>query len=107
MAAAADKSTVEPAFYDDCRIAFLSNLVSDGQNSGLSGSDRLLRPPDSDIGDGGIIGSLVDVDLSISVILDLIDGCAPTSKDSGNRTSGYSELENIVRFLLEFKGLEK
>ena len=82
-------------------------MIRDSKDRSLSLGNGVLRSSYGDVGDRRIIGSLVDVDLSTSGVLNLVDSSASLSENTSNRTSGDSELGDVVRLLLEFGGVEQ
>jgi len=90
-----------------CR-RFLTDLLSDRQNSSFSITDGFLGSADSNVSQCVVvIRSLVDVDLGACVVLDLVDTGAAFTEDTCNSTSWNSEFENFVGLLFKLEGLEQ
>lgn len=98
---------MESTFNFDRSCHFLANLVRDGQNRLLRFIDGLLSSTDGDSRDCTIVRTLINVNLSIGVILDFIDGSSGFAKNASDRTRRYGELEYLVILLLKFNCLNK
>lgn len=76
---------------------FLSNLFRDREDGSLSLGNSSFGAPE---GNRSVACSLVraffNVNLGTSRVFDLVDGCPAASKDAGDRSSGDSELNNVV-----------
>jgi hypothetical protein len=83
-------------------------LIRDGHDCSFSSSHSLLSTTNGDGSSGAIVlRASFDVDLGISLVLDLVNRCTTLAENTGNGTSRNRELEDVVRFLLKFSGLEE
>ena len=97
---------MEFAFYNHRSRCFVCNLLRDLKNSSFSSSHSLFRTPNGDeSGRAAVFGRLVNINLSIRVILDLVDRCTTPAKDTCDRTIWNGKLKNVVGFLLELHSL--
>lgn len=64
---------------------FLGNLFRDYEDSSFGLSDSLLGAAKGNRSvASSLVGAFLDVNLSVSRVLNLVDGRAATSKDAGN-----------------------
>ena len=84
---------------------FLLDLLGDGKDSCFGSSDSLFGTTNGHTGHLATFAVLVDVDLGPCVVLDFIDGSAALAQNSGDRSFGYSEFEDEVRFFLKLVSL--
>lgn len=96
---------MEPTLHTQHHRRLLTDLVRDGLNRSLSGSDSLLRPTTGDLCDGPALLCFVEVDLGTGVVFDLVDGGSALAEDAGDGAVRDGELEDVVGFFLEFNGL--
>lgn len=81
------------------------DLLGNGNDGGFRGSDGLLRTFDGDVGDGGIALRSVNVDLGVSVVLDLVDAGPALSEDTSDGARRDGKLEQVVVVLLKLDSL--
>ena len=86
--------------------SFLADLVNNGLNGGLGCSDSLLAPAARDSCLTPVL-SLVQVNGSIGIVLDLVDYSTTFTKNARDRTSRDGELDDVVGLLFEFGCIEK
>lgn len=94
---------------DDKRCRrFLTDLLSDCQNSSFGSANGFLGSTDSDVSyNVVVIRSLVDVDLGACIVLDLVDARTTFTENTRDSTSRDGEFENVVGLLFKFQSLEK
>ena len=106
MAAATNQGLVEFVINRQNFCSFLADLVNNGLNGGLGCSDSLLAPAAGNSCLTPVL-SLIQVNGSIGIVLDLVDYGATFTKNTRYRTSRDGELDNVVGLLFEFGCIEK
>jgi hypothetical protein len=106
LATSTNDGPMELAFNGDGVVGFLANLVRDGHDLGLRVLDFLLSAADSNLGRYVIVTALLNINLSRSIVLDLVNGGSTFAEDASNRTSGYGELDDVVVLFLEIESLQ-
>jgi hypothetical protein len=87
------------------RRSLFGYLVGDCKDRRFRGCNRFLASSNGDLGVSTVIGTLVDVDLRPSGVLDVVDGRTASPEDTSDRSGGDIEFDDIVRVLFNFKGL--
>lgn len=92
--------------FDGYRVgSLLCNLIRNGLDGSLGFRDGGLGATKNDSGDFATIQSFVNVDLSSSVVLDLVDRSTTTAEDTSDGASGDCKLNLVVVLFLELQGL--
>ena len=86
--------------------SLLADLVNNGLNGGLGCSDSLLAPAARDSCLTPVL-SLVQVNGSIGIVLDLVDYSTTSTKNARDRTGRNGEFDDVVGLLFEFCCVEK
>ena len=107
MSSRSNQGAVELVLDGEGVRSLLLNLLRDGQDGSLGLSDRGLGTTKHDLRVVTRVSSLVNVNLSTSVVLDLVDGRTATAEDTSNRTRRDGERDLVVLVLLELVGLEQ
>ena len=97
---------MELALHGDGSSSFLDNLFSNGKDSSLGRSYRLLRSTDDNVGRiPAILRTFVDINLGICFIFDFVYRRSPSPEDASNRTCWNGKLENVIGLFLKFSCL--
>ena len=106
MAATTNQRLVELIFNRQNFCSLLADLVYNRLDGGLSCSDSLLSPA---AGDSCLIPvlSLIQVNGSVGIILDLVNYSTTFTKNARDRTGRNGEFDDVVGLLFEFCGVEK
>ena len=88
-------------------VDLISNLFDNSQDSLLCSGNSVLASSNSDRGLAVIAVSLVDIDLSTSLVLDTVDGGTRFTNDLSNALGGNGKLEFLPRLVLECSSFEQ
>lgn len=94
------------ALNGDCDSDFLRDLIGNSKDCRLGSSNSLFGSAYGDVGyRSTVLGRSFDVDLSLRVVLDLVDRRASFTEDARNRTRGNSEFDDVVGLFFEVNSL--
>ena len=88
-------------------VDLISNLFDNSQDSLLCSGNSILASSNSDRSLAIIAVSLVDIDLSTSLVLDPVDGGTGFTNNLGDALGGNGKLEFLPRLVLECSSFEQ
>jgi hypothetical protein len=102
-----DQGAVELILNKDSSGDLLVDGVGNSKDRRFSRCNAFLAAANGDGRDGLSILGAFDVDMSICLVLDLVDRNTTFTEDAGNCAVGNGEVETVVVLLFEFDGLSE